>query len=249
MKKLFMGIALTAITIFGLQAQSLQEILETHFEATGMEKSLTHESMEITGKAVQMGMETPFKIVQKRPDLFRMEVEIQGATMIQAYDGKTGWMTAPWTGSIDPIELSGMELDGMKMQADFDGMLYKYVEKGYTAELIGTDDMEGTEVYKLKFTDENGSVFYQFIDADSYILLKTTSIMKQGDSEIESETFYGNYKDMDGIIVPFSIESKMNGQTQSQVTIETINYDMDVDETSFAMPQVEKKEEPVKEKE
>ncbi len=246
MKKLFMSIALTAITIFGLQAQSLQEVLEAYYEASGMEKSLTHESMTVTGKATQMGMETPFSIVQKRPHFFRMEVDIQGATMIQAYDGEIGWMTAPWTGSTDPIELSGMQLDGMKMQADFDGMLYKYEEKGYAAEMMGTDDMEGTEVYKLKFTDEKGNIFYQFIDSDSYILLKTTAVMKQGESEIESETFYSNYKDMDGIIIPFSIESKMNGQTQSQITIETIAYDMDVDETSFHMPEVVKTEEPVK---
>ncbi|NOX47151.1 MAG: outer membrane lipoprotein-sorting protein [Chlorobi bacterium] len=245
MKKLFMSIAFVAITVFGIQAQSVDEILNSYYEAVGMEKQLTHNSMKITGKSIQMGMETPFTMVQKRPDSFRLEVDMQGgATMIQAFDGKTAWMVAPWTGSTDPVELSGTRLDAMKMQADFDGMLYDYADKGYTLELMGTDDMEGTEVYKLKFTNENGNVFYQFIDTENHILLKTTSIMKQGDAEIESETYFGNYKDMDGIIVPFSVESKMNGETKSQVIVETVEYDMDVDDSIFHMPETEKKEEP-----
>jgi outer membrane lipoprotein-sorting protein len=247
MKKLFMSIALTAITIFGIQAQSVDEILNAYYDAVGMEKQLTHNSMKATGKSVQRGMETPFTMMQKRPGSFRLEVEMQGATMIQAYDGEKGWMTAPWTGSTDPIELSGAQLDAMKMQADFDGMLYNYADKGYTVELMGTDDMEGTEVHKLKFTDENGNIFYHFIDTENHILLKTTSIMKQGDAEIESETYFSNYKDMDGIIVPFSVESKMNGQTQSQVIIETVEYDMDMDDSIFHMPEVEKTEEPATE--
>ncbi len=244
MKKLFMSIAFAAITVFGIQAQSVDEILNSYYEAVGMEKQLTHNSMKATGKSVQMGMETPFTMLQKRPGSFRLEVEMQGATMIQAYDGEKAWMTAPWTGSTDPVELSGVQLDAMKMQADFDGMLYNYADKGYTVELMGTDDMEGTEVYKLKFTNENGNVFYQFIDTENHILLKTTSIMKQGDAEIKSETYFSNYKDMDGIIVPFSVESKMNGQSQSQVIIETVEYDMDVDDSIFHMPEVEKTEEP-----
>ena len=247
MKKLLMSIALTVITIFGIQAQSVDEILDAYYEATGMEKQLTHNSMKASGKAVQMGMETPFSMVQKRPESFRLEVDIQGATMIQAYDGKTGWMTAPWTGSTDPIELSGVQLEGMKMQADFDGMLYNYAEKGYTVELMESEDMEGTEVYKLKFTNKNGNIFYQFIDTENYILLKTTAIMKQGEAEIESETYYSNYKDMDGIIVPFSVETRSNGQTQSQINIEKVEYDMDVDDSIFIMPEVEKKEEPATE--
>lgn len=246
MRKLFMSIAITAITIFGLQAQSVQEILDAHYEAIGMEKFLTHNSMKASGKSLQQGMETPFMIYQKRPATIRLEVDIQGATMIQAYDGKTGWMTAPWTGSTDPIELSGVQLDAMKMQADFDGMLYNYAEKGYEVEMLGTDDMEGTEVYKLKFTNEDGNIFYHFIETDSYVLLKTTSIMKQGEAEIESDTYFSNYQENDGLVMAYSIESRSNGQTVSQINIESVEYDVEIDDSIFKMPEVKKTEEPVK---
>jgi outer membrane lipoprotein-sorting protein len=246
MKKLLTIISLLAISTWGLQAQDLQEVLDNYFETIGQKNYLKHETMMAKGKSIQQGMETDFTIYQKRPDKFRLEVDIQGATMLQAFDGEKGWYTAPWTGSTDPVELAGFQLESMKRQADFDGMLYNYEEKGFTTELVGTEDMEGTEVFKIKQTDEDGNTFYHFLDADNYVLLKTTAKIKAGDSEIESETLFSNYKEKDGMILPFSMESRMNGQTVSQINMEEMTFDVEVTDDKFAMPE---KKEPAEEPE
>jgi outer membrane lipoprotein-sorting protein len=226
-----------AFTIFGLQAQDLQEVLDSYFETIGQEKLIEHTSMTAKGKSIQQGMETDFVVYQKRPDSFRLEVDIQGAQMIQAFDGEKGWMVAPWTGSLDPVEISGWQLDAMARQSDFDGMLYNYKEKGYEAELIGTEDMEGTDVFKIKLTAEDGNVYYHFIDSENFVLLKTTSKIKMGDSEIESDTYFSNYKEKDGIIMPYNIESRTNGQTASQVNMDEVIFDEEIDNSIFTMPE------------
>lgn len=224
------------IIITGLKAQDLQEILDSYHETIGQEKFLEHQTMKVKGKSIQQGMETDFTMFQKQPNFMRIEVDIQGASMVQAYDGQIAWYTAPWTGTTDPIEMTGFQLESIKRQADFDGMLYNYEEKGYTTELIGKEEMEGTEVYKIKQTDQDGNIFYHFIDADNYVLLKMNASIKADESQIESETLFSNYKEKDGMVLPYNMESRMNGQTISQINMEEYFFDIEIDDSIFAMP-------------
>jgi len=236
MKKLFSIIFLFSFFLSGLRSQDLTEILNSHFKTIGQDKLTTVKSMKTSGKTISQGMELDFVIYTQRPEKFRLEVDIQGQKMIQAFDGEKGWFVAPWTGSTDPIELTGAQLKNVKLQANMDGMLYHYEENGLTTELVGKDDMEGTPVYKIKQTDKDGDVYYHFIDAESFVLLKTSSKVKMGESEIESETFYSNYKDFEGMLMAYSFESKTNGQTMSQINIEKVELNPEIDPSIFTMP-------------
>lgn len=227
--------ALFTATIF-THAQSLDEVLNSMFETIGQDKLIELNSMQFNGKSAQMGMETPFMIIQERPNKFRLEVDIQGATMIQAYDGENAWMTMPWTGSNKPQELSGIQLKSIESQSDFDGVLYNYEEKGYTAELMGTEEVEGTEAFKIKLEKE-GDITYYFIDAENFVIIKMTNQVKVNEAVVESETYFSNYKEVDGVVMPFSMEQKSNGQSQSLVTIEEVEFNVEVDQSIFPMPE------------
>ncbi len=223
-------------------AQDLDEILENHFEAVGQDKLLEVNTFQMKGKSMNYGMESDFTIFIKRPAKFYLEVPIQGNIMKQAYDGENAWMIAPWTGSTDPQDMTGPQKKGMKMQADFDGQLYNWKEKGYKAEYLGTDDMEGTEVYKIRIIDEDGDEFIHFIDSDSFVILKMKSKMKIQGNEIETETFYSNFKPIEGIIFPFNVETKFGGQTNSNIIIEEIILNPEVDDSIFEKPKPAKTE-------
>ena len=219
-----------------IKAQDLDEILARHHEVNGMDKLQKIEAIKITGKSFQMGMETPFTNIMMRPDKFYLEVPVQGQLMKQAYDGETGWMIAPWTGSLDPMELTGEQLRGLKMQADMDGMLYNYEEKGYKTEFVGAEDFEGSEVYVIRQESEEGDVYKHYIDADSYVLIKTLSTMIMQGAEVEFTSFYSDYKPVDGILMAHSIEVDMGQQGQRKVNIETVEYNPEVDESIFEKP-------------
>ncbi len=236
MKKLISLIFIFSVLFSIVRSQDLTEVLNSHFKAIGQEKLTAVNSMKTSGKTIAQGMELDFNIFTQRPEKFRLEVDIQGAKMIQAFDGEKGWFVAPWTGSLDPIEISGIQLKSIKQQANMDGMLYNYAEKGYTTELLGKEDMEGTEVFKIKQTDKDGDVYYYFIDAENFVLLKTSSKVKMGESEVESETFYSNYKEFEGMMMAYSFESKTNGQTVSQINISNIELNPEIDPAIFTMP-------------
>ncbi len=229
-----------------LSAQTVDEILKQYYEARGgYEKIKSVQTMKTTGKQMVQGIEVPFTFQQKRPNFLHIEATVQGQSIIQGYNGKTAWMINPLTGSTDPQTLPDEQATQIIEQADIDGHLVDYKDKGHTVELIGKEDMEGTEVYKLKVTLKNGDVRYDFLDAEYFLELKVLAKIKRQDTEIEAETFISDYKEVEGMMMAHSFETKRGGATVSQIAIDSVAVDVEMDDAIFKMPvAAEKKEEP-----
>lgn len=230
---------------FPVSSQDLDEVLKEYYQVNSMEKLSKVKSVKYTGKSYQMGMETPFTTLMTSSGKYYLEVPIQGQMMVQAFDGENGWMIAPWTGNLDPIDLDALTVKRLKQQVDITGPLYNYEEKGYKTELIGKEDFEGTEVYVIKQIDPDLNEFKHYIDAENLVILKTHAKMKINDSEMEFDQIFSNYKEINGILLATSMESRFDGQVQSQVNTETAEFDVDYDEAIFVKPV---KEAPVEEK-
>lgn len=245
-RKIFaLALIFVIFSALAVSAQTLDEILQKYYEARGgYEKIKAIKTTKMTGNQMMQGLEIPFTIFQKRPNLLRMEANVQGQTIVQAYDGKTAWMIYPLSGSTDPVVLPEDQAKSIIDQADFDGSLFDYKEKGHTVELMGQEDMEGTPVYKLKITLKDGDVRYNFLDAEYFLELKVTSIMKRGETEYEVETFLSDYKDVNGQMIAHAVEAKTGGNTVSQISLKTIEFDVPVDDSIFVMPAKSEEEKP-----
>ena len=239
MKKLIL-FTLTVICFCSLsglaQDLTLDDVLSKYYEATGVNHVKEWNTLIMTGKSVAQGMEFPVTIYMKRPGKIRTEVEIQGNKMLQVLDGDQGWAVAPWSGSTDPQDMTADVVKAMKEQADFEGSLYNWKEKGHKAELIGKDDMEGTSVYKIKVTLVDGNIETYFMDAENFVPLKIASVTKIQGNDTESETFPSNYKEVNGAVLPFAIENKFKGQTVSNVLIEKYEINKEVSDSLFVKP-------------
>lgn len=248
MKRLNLLIATLLISFLSVNAQDLtiDEVLENYYEVMGFDKLKDINTVVMAGKSVNQGMETPFTVTTVRPDKYRLEIEIQGQKMIQVYNSGIGWFVAPWTGTLDAQDLPAEQLKPMKRQADIDGPLYNYKEKGHTAEFLGKDDLEGTEVYKIKLTYDDGDAGTYFIDAENFVVLKEESIMNMRGQEIKSEVLYSDFKPINDMIMPFSFQILMNGQVSQTINIENVEFDNKIDSGIFEKPapaKVEVKEE------
>jgi outer membrane lipoprotein-sorting protein len=226
--------AFAAITF--ISAQDVDEILDNYFENIGQNKILKVKSVHFKGKAIMTGMESTLVIISKRPDKMRIELEIQDAKIVQAYDGVNAWMINPMIGSEEPIDLIGPDADGMIESSDMDGQLWNYKEKGHQLELDGTEGFEGSDVYVLKLTKKNGSIDHYYLDSDNYVVLMVKSIVVMNGSEIETETIFSNFQDVNGVIMPFTFEYKFAGQTGRTIIMEEIKFDQIVDDAIFSKP-------------
>jgi len=233
-RKLIVSMLMAVFAIGTISSQDLQEILDNHFETIGQEKLLEAKTVYAKGKIMQMGMELPFEMISKRPNKIKMIIEIQGSKIIQAFDGETVWAVNPLSGSSDPIDVTGPEADGIKENADLDGQLWNWEEKGHQLTYEGTEEIEGVELFVLKLAKKNGNIDYYYIDPDSYLITNTKSKITMQGQEIESEAFLSNYQEIDGHIMPFTTEQRVNGQTMITLVIEEVQVDNEYDDSIFS---------------
>lgn len=221
-------------SINGTHAQKLQDVLDKHFEAIGQEKLLEKETYAIEATVSQMGMEIPMVMKIKRPNKFRMEMEMQGQKMIQAYNGEKGWMVAPWISS-EPQDLTGPQLDQAMEQADIDGELYNYENKGYTAELMGKEFLGDDEVFNIKLTNDEGVEKNYYIGTDDYLVKKVKGKVNAQGQEVTVEQIMSDYKEVDGVMVATKIESKSPMGTAT-IVFDELDFGASVDDSIFEKP-------------
>jgi outer membrane lipoprotein-sorting protein len=217
--------------------QTVDDVIKKNIDAKGgVQKLKAIKSIKATAKIIQGGLEIPLTLQQKRPNMARVDMTIQGKQMVNSYDGETGWKIDPFQGSSEAEKVAGDELKELQEQADIDGPLMDYKTKGNTVELVGKEDVEGTPAYKLKLTLKSGDVRNIYIDADNYLELKINSKRKTPGGEFEIDQYVGNYKPIDGVMFAFSIDTKVKGQTVSQIVIEKIELGSAIEDSAFKMP-------------
>jgi outer membrane lipoprotein-sorting protein len=249
---LILMVLFLAASFTNVFALTVDEVIEKNIEAKGgREKLEAVKSMKTTGKMFTIGgMEAPFTMYNKRPDNYRFEATIQGMSMVQAYDGETAWSIMPWGGSTEPQKIPNMQAQSTKQQADMDGFLLNYKERGYKVELVGKEDMEGTEVYHLKLSNLGmleGMTIDIYLDAEYFIEIKQTMKGSYEGQTFEVNTYMGDYKEVEGMMMAHSIDVKMGGKTVSTLVSEKIEINTEIDDSIFTMPVKEEKKAPEKE--
>jgi len=240
-RKLPAGLALVALFAVPASAQTLDEVLAKNLKAKGgVEKIKAVSTVRTTGTmTIGPGIEVPFVMEQKRPNSMRMEIAFQGMTIIQAYDGKTGWMLNPLQGRKEPEPMPEDALRQVDLQADMDGPLVDYKSKGSTLELVGKDKVEGADAYKLKLTLKSGDTLFIYLDADQFLEVRMDAKMKIRGTDVESETTIGDYKEVGGMMMAHAMESAQKGAPQKQkMTIQKVELNVAIDDARFRMPTV-----------
>lgn len=244
MKKLsiFLSLLILLLSISGIKSQTVDEVIDNHIKAIGgLDRLMALKSVKFTGKFSGGGFEVPVTYVIKRKDMMRMDITFQGNAQITAFDGTTAWQISPWTGKKDAEKLPKESEKEMRNQADIEGALVNYKDKGYKAELLGKEDMEGSEVYKIKLTDKDGDIKNYYLDAQSYLILKETSKRKIKEKEINSETLYGNYQQVEGITFPMALDIREAGSQDGQKGVmEKVELNVEIDDSYFKMPEAGK---------
>ncbi len=240
--KTLMGIAVLALLAPlapVASAQTVDELIAKNIEAKGgLEKLKAVKTQRATGKMMMgPGMEAPIVMVSKRPMSTRMEFTFQGMTGMQVYDGKTAWMSMPFMGKKEPEVMPPDESKMIEEQADFDGPLMDYKAKGHTVELVGKEQVEGADAYKLKLTLKGGGVRNIFLDAETYLEIKMESKRMVRGTEVETESYLSDYKEVGGLMMAHVMETGSKGSPQRQkLVIEKVELNPEISDAIFTMP-------------
>jgi len=238
LRKALVGLVAGATLAAPALAQTADELIaKSNAARGGLDKMKAVQSIRMKGRMTMgPGLEVPITIEMKRPRNARMEFTLQGMTGVQAYDGQQAWGISPM-GSQKPEPLPPEMAKDLDNQADIDGPLVDYKAKGHQVELVGKEKVEGSDAWKLKVTLKSGDVQYIFLDADSYLEIRNESKRTIRGSEMELETTVGDYKEVGGLLFPYSIQSGARGRPEKQsFAFESIEINPAIDDARFKMP-------------
>jgi outer membrane lipoprotein-sorting protein len=218
---------------------SLDQVIQNSIQARGGLQALRSlQSLEMTGKMeAGSGKELPFTLRMKRPRKSRLEVEVLGKTAVQIYDGTHGWKVRPFLNRTNADPFTPQELKHASMQADVDGPLMDYASKGTKISLDGLDTVEGAEAYKLTLSLKNGDVRHLWIDAKTFNELKSEDTGWVNGKSRVIDTFYRDFKPVNGLVMPYTFETVVSGKKGSEnIKVDKIIVNAKLDDSLFAAP-------------
>lgn len=218
-----------------------KEIMEKYIEATGgraaYEKLKSREavgSMEIP----QQGLKGQTNLLQAAPNRMRMKVDLGGfGSQTTGTDGENAW-------SVDTIQgarmLTGDEKASMIRQATFNSELnWETLYKEVKAE--AEEDVNGKPAYAVTMVTHDGQKSTNYYDKESGLLVKTMTVAKSPMGEIPMESWYAEYKEVDGIKVPHKTTISSAMGMQIVMTIDSLKHNAELPADAFAMPDEVKK--------
>jgi outer membrane lipoprotein-sorting protein len=241
MKKIFSAcllslFLLSLMTSPGL-SQEASDILKKMVEAQGGKKGIekikdmtSSGTMELT----QMGLTGSMTLYKKEPNKVRIDIEVMGMIITQAFDGETAWGVTPQTGSRE--EMPEQQAEDMKRRAlGIDAFIYpeKY---GIAFAYKGKEKIEEKEYLVLEQTFSDGHKTTLYIDPKTYLTYKTKSTtVNQMGVEVEQETFASDFKKVNGMTIAYSIIIFQDGEESMKLTIADVTFNSGLEDSLFKM--------------
>ena len=150
----------------------------------------------------------------------------------QRFDGTTGYVLDSLQGD-RPI--SGNQLDNMK-NGGFPHPFLNYKAIGTSVALKGKEKAGDRDAYVLVFEPTAGSPVSTYIDAENFLPIMTrvkTNLPQVGDLEQTSRT--SDYRDVDGVKLPFKIEVSSAVQSFT-IVVSKVENNVPIDDKLFVKP-------------
>lgn len=235
MKSFFSKLSLLTLVImltaFNGFSQTVDEVIAKHVAATGGEEKWKQvNSMKIEGYIEVQGIQIPFTQQAIHNTGWRLDAEFQGMQIIQIVTPTKMWSQNPFGGKTELEPASDDELKQQVDELDLQNEFVDWKAKGSTVEMLGKDEEDGNEYYKIRLTTKNENQTVYYIDVKSYLVYKTVSTTKMQGQEMEATTKLFDYKMLPiGVKVPHKTD--MMGQV---LVFEKIDINSTIDTKLFA---------------
>jgi hypothetical protein len=221
----------------GASAQTVDEIIAKHVDARGGLAALA----AITTVRIERTVASTFNdldvvIYKKRPGLYRSEVKPEGSPRATI----RGFAENAWETSNDKTSVreGAGAVEQREVDADFDGLLVNYRDKGHTIVLEGRHRAGAVDAWKLKVTMKSGAVRYVYLDAATWLESRHEATIEVAPNRRVATTItFADWREVGGVKFPFAIDEEREAPGQTFVTYtKTIVVNVPLDDAIFKMP-------------
>src|SRR5579862_9468785 len=231
-----------------------QTILDKFIEATGgAQRWAGITSFDGHGTSVGFGgfggggaVEIAAKFPDKRSTIIIFKKETGRGDQIRSYDGKTGWVRTPLN-VLGEFQLNGSDLDGARFDAQlsFPGQIKQVLTNLKTGPPTSIEDLPNRDAgvtsgqsYSVNVVQGTGSrdlLVTLFFDRQTGLLLRELRYGSSPIGRVPTQIDYADYRDVNGIKLPFRINyAWLDGR--DSIVLSEIKTNVPVDEAKFGRP-------------
>ncbi len=219
------------------EARHVERILKRYtdkFERAREADGLSSVSYE--GTVEQAGETHRFVLRKKRPNSIRYRLETPGGSVICGYNGREGWKRIETEAGVDIGPLAPAALELLRQEANFESPLFRHLEKpDVRIKLSGTERVGEANCHVLLAFKRGEPIFRYFLEIETSRLLRRDQIGPEGETELE--TYYRDYREVDGFPFAFEVENRVDGEVRSRTRIDSVRVNPGILSFYFEIPE------------
>jgi hypothetical protein len=235
---LVLTLAVCAPTMATAKEEKLPDaakILDKYVEATGGRPAYDKLKSRVTTATLDMvsqGISLEITIQMAKPDKSYMLMENEMIGKVErGTDGEVAWENSMMTG---PRVLEGEERDLSLQTSTFDLMTY-WKDHFSKVETVGVESVGERPCYNVDLTSNFGIQQSICFDRESGLIAKVTMELKTPMGTVSTESFPADYREVDGILIPYENVVKIMGQ-ERKMTIGSVKHNIELPADVFGLP-------------
>jgi hypothetical protein len=209
------------------------QLLEKFVQALGGADALQKISSRVEKGTLTVfgGRQFPVEVFAKAPDKRLSVMHLPMGDSITAYDGRVGWLGNPGR---PPHEMSGGELDGARLDADF--YLPVHVRDIFSQLRVERPEkVDDQETYLLRGENPGQPPVRLYLSQQSGLLVRLVRYVETPLGRNPTQIDYADYRDAEGIKVPFRWTIARPGG-RFTIQVDQIQQNIPIDDGKFVKP-------------
>jgi len=215
----------------------MDKIIAQYIEATGgRDAYLGHDNMKMTGSFSMpaMGITAPLEAYLAVGLKTHTKITSDAiGTIERGSNGDVFWEKSMMSGA---RIIEGTERAIERRGADFRAWL-NWREHYTSAEIMGQEELDGKLCDKVVAMPKEGKPETVWFDAETYLIVKSSSVLVTEMGEISVEAYPSDYRMAGDVMVPFKTRQVIMGVQEMIIQAETVQWDVDIPEGLFDLPE------------
>ncbi len=203
------------------RAQDANKVIEQYLKAAGGSKTISRiHTLSVDGAFSSGAAEKPgtFTFRAKQPNRYYTEIQNEGKTLIESYNGKSAWHQTE-TGEVGT--LLGPQALEMEAAAEYSNTrLQALAKKKVGTAFQGHAQVRGHDALELQLTYPTGVQWEVYFDPQSHLIVEEKATI----AGIPRDIYYDDYRSVDGVKLPYKLEMHRGSDTYNvNVTRAAVN--------------------------
>lgn len=238
---LALGFAMNSATLAQAQTPTAKEIVDKYIQASGGKEAMEKiKALEIRGK-LESGFITMDMVVFQTTDASLMTIAVPGSTdIVRGRKGDIAWASGD-NGKIARLEGKQKEqaVQNWRLNEQLDWLNYdgEIRVKGDEEIIVrGELDPVAKPAWHLRFEPKSGTPIDRYFEKKTGLLIKATMVATTGDQEIRTDSYFSDYKDAGGVLMPHKVFQVMEDEREYMFVYEDIQVNPDIPADRFTPP-------------